>query len=180
MRKLFFILLVFPFAFACSDKNEIPKEILPKKKMQEIIWDMTRAEEFLNGFVFYKDTSVDKVAESQKWYNKIYQIHGTTKAQFEKSYTYYQSHPELMKELLDSVSKRKLPIKPVIRDSIAIKDSIAKRDSLAKKDSISKKDSLIKITIPVKDTTGKISDTLNKRKFLRRKILKRRRPPDSL
>ncbi|HKO82508.1 MAG TPA: hypothetical protein VJU78_18995, partial [Chitinophagaceae bacterium] len=68
MRRFFFILLIFPFALACSDKSEIPKGILSRKKMQEVMWDIIRAEEFLNGFVVYKDTGIDRIAESKKWY----------------------------------------------------------------------------------------------------------------
>ena len=110
------------------------------------MWDMIRAGEFLNGFVFYKDTTVDKVAESQKWYDKIYQLHKITKSGFDKSYTYYQAHPVLMKELLDSLSKKQVPVKPATQDSVAIKDSIKKR-----------------IPPPLIDRRLKIIDTLKKR-----------------
>lgn len=69
------------------------------------MWDMLRAGQFLNDFVFTKDTSIDKVAESLKWYDKVYQIHGITKDQFIKSYHYYKDHPGLMKRILDSLGK---------------------------------------------------------------------------
>jgi len=130
MRKLFLIFLILSFLFSCSDKNKIPKGVLPKKKMQEVMWDMIRAGEFLNSFVLYKDTSIDKVAESQKWYNKIYQLHKITKRDFDRSYAYYQAHPVLMKELLDSLSKKQAQPKiPPGQGTQASKDSLNKKDS---------------------------------------------------
>ncbi|HKZ65001.1 MAG TPA: hypothetical protein VJ111_01530, partial [Chitinophagaceae bacterium] len=66
MRKLVLIFLSFSFLLSCSDKNKLPKGVLPKQKMQEVMWDMIRTGEFLNSFVLYKDTAIDKVAESQK------------------------------------------------------------------------------------------------------------------
>ena len=152
MRKLFLTLSILSLLFSCSDKNKLPKGILPKQKMQEVMWDMIRTGEFLNGFVLYKDTAIDKVAESQKWYNKVYQLHKITKTDFDRSYAYYQDHPVLMKELLDSLSKKQVPVKPAIQDSVAIKDSIKKR-----------------IPPPVIDRRLKIIDTLKNRKIIKRK-----------
>lgn len=130
MRKFLLIGLICAFSFNCSDKNKIPAGILPRQKMQEVVWDMTRTAEFLNGFVFNKDSSIDKVAESEKWYNKVYQLHKTTKKEFEQSYSYYQAHPDLMKELLDSLSKRTASARPPkpTKDSLSLRsDSIRKR-----------------------------------------------------
>src|SRR3990170_4802307 len=129
MRKLVLIFLSFSFLLSCSDKNKLPKGVLPKQKMQEVTWDMIRTGEFLNGFVLYKDTAIDKVAESQKWYNKVYQIHKITKADFEKSYAYYRDHPVLMKELLDSLSKKQIPVKPPGQGTQISKDSLNKKDT---------------------------------------------------
>lgn len=131
MSKLFLILLMLPFAVACSHSNEVPKGILPRQKMQEVMWDMIRAGEFLNSFVFYKDTAVDKVAQSQKWYNKVYQLHKITKKDFDKSYAYYQRHPVLLKELLDSLSKRQVPVQQYGQRASVSKDSLNKKGKSA-------------------------------------------------
>jgi hypothetical protein len=91
----------------CGQKR--PADILPKQKMQEVIWDMLKTGEFLDGYVLNKDTAINKNATIEGWYDKIYQLHKITKAQFEKSYSYYQDHPAMMKEMLDTLSKRELP-----------------------------------------------------------------------
>ena len=150
MRKLFLILLIFPFAWACSDNKELPKDILSKEKMQEVMWDIIRAEEFLNGFVIYKDTSIDKIAESKKWYDKVYQLHKITKKDFDKSYAYYQTHPVLMKQILDSLSK-KTPATPPGQATQTSKDTSHKKD-----------------TFSINEKRKKIIDTLNRKRILKK------------
>jgi hypothetical protein len=108
MKKLLLIFFVIIVVTGCADRTKLPEGILPKQKMREVMWDMFRAGEYLNSFVYYKDSTIDKAALSQKWYDKIYALHKTSKAQFEKSYTYYEQHPVLMKELLDSLSRKQV------------------------------------------------------------------------
>ena len=139
MRRCFIYGLLVFLACACSDKDKLPKGVMHKQQMLEILWDMIRAGEFLNAFVIHRDSSVDKIAESEKWYNKIYQMHKTSKVEFEKSYAYYVNHPGLMKELLDSLSKRQISLKPLTPNSTPLKDSMKfKTDSIQARDSIRK------------------------------------------
>ena len=127
MKKFFIFCLLSFFTWACSDKDKLPPGVLPKQQMREVMWDMIRAGEFLNGFVFNKDSTLSKTDISQKWFDKVYQLHKITKADFEKSYAYYNGRPALMKEMLDSLGKRQVYVRPVVRDSASIKDSINNR-----------------------------------------------------
>ncbi len=106
MKKTACIVFLIVLLAACSNKNKLPNGILPQPKMQAIMWELLSTGEFLNGFVFPKDTAINQATESQHWYNKIFELHQTTKAQFEKSYAYYREHPTVMKVLLDSLSNR--------------------------------------------------------------------------
>lgn len=122
MRKLFALIGIFLFSLGCGEKR--PADVLPQDKFQDVMWDMIKAGEFLDGYVLFKDTTLDKSATITAWYNKVYQIHSITKAQFEKSYAYYQDKPKVMKEMLDTLSKRQLTVadtgsKPIHPDSIA-------------------------------------------------------------
>jgi Domain of unknown function (DUF4296) len=103
MKKLtvFFFIIIF----SCSDKNKIPKDILQKEKMQEVLWGMISAGEYLDGYVLKKD-SIDQVIEKAKIYNHVFQVYHITKEGFDKSYKYYKEHPDMMKKILDSLSKR--------------------------------------------------------------------------
>ncbi|MGZ8557904.1 MAG: DUF4296 domain-containing protein [Chitinophagaceae bacterium] len=149
------ILLILSFVLACSNKNDLPEGILPPPKMQEVMWDMIRAGEFLNGFVFSRDSSIDKPAVSQKWYIKIYQVHKISKTVFDKSYAYYQEHPLLMKSLMDSLSKKQVPFKPPVQISAPVKDSVIK-----------------KLTLPSIEQKKKIIDSLKRRRILKKRNFK--------
>lgn len=155
MKNFFIACLVSSLIYACADKDKLPKGVLPKQQMREVMWDMIRAGEFLNGFVFNKDSSLNKIAESEKWYEKIYQLHKISKAEFEKSYAYYNGRPALMKEILDSLAKRQVYVKPVVRDSTAVKDSINKKVN----------------STPTKDTLRRSRDSLRKKIIKMKKSL---------
>ena len=43
---------------------------------------------------------------SAEWYGKVLALHGITQQVFKKSYQYYNAHPKLLKDLMDSVSKQ--------------------------------------------------------------------------
>jgi hypothetical protein len=133
MRKLVLIGGITLFVLSCSHKDKLPKDILSKQQMRGILWDLVKTNEYLNGFPL-RDSATDKTAQILNWYDNIYRLHKTNKAQFEKSYAYYREHSPLMKEVLDSISHEKEPIIPP-----TAKDSIAKRDSLFKIDSAGRK-----------------------------------------
>ncbi|HMR93282.1 MAG TPA: DUF4296 domain-containing protein [Chitinophagaceae bacterium] len=104
-----FILMLFTvfLSFHCGDKDKRPSGVLAAEKMENVLWDMMRAGEYLNTHVLYTDTSIDKVAESKLWYDKIFTIHGITKTDFDKSFKWYKQNPGKMAVLMDSISKRK-------------------------------------------------------------------------
>lgn len=99
---LFFVLMLF----SCSGKNKIPKDILPQKEMESVLWDLFRAEEFLTVYVLPVDSSLKKRDETIRYYNEIFKLHKINKAYFQKSFSFYESHPDLMKQLLDSLNAK--------------------------------------------------------------------------
>ena len=142
MRSFFLIVTIFILLQSCSDKNEVPEGVLPRQKMREVMWDMIRAGEFLQTYVFPKDSTIDKVAESQKWHDKIYEFHKTDKAEFEKSYAYYKEHPSLMKDMLDTLARKSItpPAGRYSSDSaFRRRDSLRLREAPRPVDSILKK-----------------------------------------
>lgn len=74
--------------------------------MVSVVWDLLRADEFLSAYVLPKDTSLNKKDESARYYEEIFKLHQTNKKTFQKSFTFYQSHPTLMKQLLDSLNAK--------------------------------------------------------------------------
>ena len=89
---------------ACSKKNRLPGDILPPQKMQAILWDLMRADQFMGTFVLNKDTSKNITIESLKYYAHIFSIHDVEREEFQKSFSYYRTRPELFKTIMDSIS----------------------------------------------------------------------------
>src|SRR5258705_6934013 len=108
----------------CKNKNRIPADVIPQKKMQAILWDMMRADQFLSDFVLNKDPSLDKRTESIKLYSRVFAIHHISKEQYARSFSFYKTHPALFKAMMDSLSipKTEAPTEmikqPVPRDSL--------------------------------------------------------------
>ena len=92
-------------AVACNNEVKVPKEVLPQKKMEAVLWDMLRADEMVN-LQYTKDTTINRKDSSFRLYQQIFAIHRTDAATFKKSFKYYQSRPELLKPVFDSLQKR--------------------------------------------------------------------------
>ena len=99
-----FFLFIIPFIlnFGCIRDNKIPKDDIPQNQMRKIMWDLMRADAYVTDFVM-KDSTCDKKAESASLYEKIFDIHSTTRETFKKSLAFYQSRPDLFKAISDSL-----------------------------------------------------------------------------
>jgi hypothetical protein len=145
MRPFLLIIASFLFFASCGSKDEIPSGIITQDKMQAILWDMMRADQFLADYVLNRDSSKKKETESLKYYAKIFALHQVSKEDFEESFSFYRSRPALMKTMMDSISAPPQtatvqqpepvtpvaipdsvvqPAKPVIRDTMPLKPRI--------------------------------------------------------
>lgn len=129
MKQFSPILLLFFFLISCSGKNKIPQGVLPKQKMQAVLLDMLKADEFLTGYVFPNDSALNRKQESIQLYEQVFRIHQTDRDEFKKSLSFYQAHPSLMKEILDSLNKKQASlstqrVKPVTTDTTARRGGI--------------------------------------------------------
>jgi hypothetical protein len=102
-----FLLMLFG---SCSNEPKIPDDIIAPVKMKQVIWDLVRADEMVNVYVS-TDTSANKPEKRTDFYQRVFQIHRINKQQFKKSFTFYQSHPDLLKIVLDSAYNQ--AVKPV-------------------------------------------------------------------
>jgi hypothetical protein len=110
MRIIVSILFVFILLAACKNKDGVPGNVLPRLKMQSVLWDMMRADQFLSNYLLNKDTSLNKKSETIKLYEQIFHIHHITKEEFKTSLSFYRSHPLILKEIMDSLSNKKIII----------------------------------------------------------------------
>ena len=104
MKKCFLYCIAFSVLVACTPKEKkIPKDILPINKMKLIVWHMTEA----GAYIEYakekrRDTAIKTLSTASLV--QVLKLHKITKEDFFKSFTFYQSHPLLNKELFDSVN----------------------------------------------------------------------------
>ncbi len=121
MNYSFLLILLAVIATGCGGKKQ-PDGILPKDKMTAVMWDMMLADQYLSDNVFNKDTSLNRAAESVKLYQQVFYIHKTSKDEFYKSLAHYQSRPDDLRQLFDSLENWK-PVS--MRDTLskAIRDT---------------------------------------------------------
>lgn len=112
MRKTAGVFLL-SLLFACGEANRVPKGVMPKDKMRDVLLDMNYAE------VYGREQGMDtvKIADSvreanvKKYYVQILQMHGVTREEFQYSYKYYEYHPdrldEIYKEMQDIVKRKR-------------------------------------------------------------------------
>ena len=108
MKSCTLIVFSLFLLWSCKNKEGIPSDVLPHKQMKAIIWDMMRADQFLSDFILNRDSAPDKKTESVKLYQQVLAIHDITKEKFQKSFDYYQSHPGLLKNIMEALSKDSL------------------------------------------------------------------------
>lgn len=104
MMKCILIISIAILFFSCKDS--IPSGIIEQNKMQEILWDVLRADA-LSQQLINRDTAKSLPNKSLKLTREVFLIHNITEEQFEKSYSYYTHHPDMMRTMLDSLNAQK-------------------------------------------------------------------------
>ena len=89
------------FFFSCAQKNKVPETILPPDRMDKLLMDMLRAEEFFNQK--QADSAFRDSLTRINLYQSVLAANKTNKEDFKRSFTYYESHPDLLKTVLDSM-----------------------------------------------------------------------------
>ena len=134
MSRIIAIFFLFSI-IGCNAGNDMPEGILPPQKMQHVMWDMIQAD----GFASYSlDTMMRKPAKRMELYRTVLNTHKLSQEAFQKNIHFYESRPDLLKIVLDSLQQMALRdtativIKPqkVIRDSgAAVKRDTVKNDT---------------------------------------------------
>jgi len=74
---------------------------MPVNKMKVIVWDMVQAGAYAS---YRKETDTAVKIINTAYMAEVLKMHNINKADFFKSFNYYQAHPLLNKELFDSIS----------------------------------------------------------------------------
>ena len=100
------VILCWAVGMGCSNKNSVPKGILPMDKMEQVMWDMAQADQYAALYLAKDSAHSDRKAETMRLYAEVFRLHEVTPEEFRKSYHYYLDHPELNQLLFDSVITR--------------------------------------------------------------------------
>lgn len=100
-----FIIGLFLVFLITACKDNIPKNILRPKEMGAVLWDVFRADEMATIYA-NKDSLYKKTDKRNELYQTVFQVHHISKEEFEKSFQFYQSRPDLLKPILDSLQSQ--------------------------------------------------------------------------
>ena len=115
IRASIIALLLF---FSCKQKTRVPDTVLPVDKMEKVLMDMLLADEFYNQK--QADSATMDSFNRTNLYKAVFTHHKTNKDEFKKSLSFYESHPDLLKTILDSVHS-KANKKPPLKTELPLK-----------------------------------------------------------
>jgi hypothetical protein len=98
----FLIALFFLAGFA--EKNKIPSGIIPRDKMQKILWDMIQADQYADLYLAKDTAGSNAKLETLKLYQQVFELNQVSHEDFEKSFKFYIARPDLSRSLIDSIS----------------------------------------------------------------------------
>jgi hypothetical protein len=103
--------------FSCSSKSTVPRGILEPKVMQSVFWDYIRADVYSRDFI-KKDSSKNDTLENIRLQNRVFNYYKISREDFYRSYKYYSAHPELMRNMIDTMlaNQNRGPIKNILKD----------------------------------------------------------------
>ena len=106
MRRFGGIVFGLLMVIGCNDKDSVPSNIIQKDEMSKIVWDLIQTDQFYSLYMI-KDTAKYNVqSETMDLYNQVFRIHHITKSEFDKSFQFYLAHPDITKDMFDSLSAR--------------------------------------------------------------------------
>jgi Domain of unknown function (DUF4296) len=103
--KVVLLILITILLVGCSNHAIIPPDVIPKSKMEMVIWQMMQADEFFTNYVM-KDSAKNTTAERTKLYQQVFALNKITKEDFRKSYEFYIRRPEISRPMFDSLSAK--------------------------------------------------------------------------
>jgi hypothetical protein len=105
MRLCLLFLTIILLSAGCTNQYKVPANILPKEKMENVLWDMILADRY-SSLILSKDSSKNIKQESFTLYEQVFNIHKITRQEFVKSFKYYLDRPDISQVMLDSLAAK--------------------------------------------------------------------------
>ncbi len=108
MRTPVVALLFLGITAGCNHPDRVPRGILSKDSMQSIMWDIIQADQYATQYLARDSVKSNIKPQTIRLYQQIFDLHGITREEFEKSYQFYLGHPDIARTMLDSLYDRAL------------------------------------------------------------------------
>lgn len=108
----------------CSNKTEVPRNILNEESMKKVLWDVFLAESWARQTASH-DSTIILSDEIKRLTSEALKEHHLTEKEFFNSYSWYVAHPEVLNPILDSLYNQK-SARPVLSDDEDIKTAVEK------------------------------------------------------
>jgi RNAse (barnase) inhibitor barstar len=132
MSKVYIGIFILVILLSCDKSKSIPSNVLSATKMETVLWDLMRADQFVTLYLLPKDATLKKEVEHKKWHDIILTMHQISEQDFQQSFKYYKEHPKLFQQILDTISLSK-KYEPIFKtDSTKTVQPALNYDSLKK------------------------------------------------
>jgi hypothetical protein len=101
------VALCLLFLLACRSKTAVPEDIISIKQMTSLMWDLSLADALVS-HRYPAASEAKKLDTSVVLYQQIAKAHGTTQQQLKRSLQFYESRPDLLQIIIDSLQRRAL------------------------------------------------------------------------
>lgn len=90
---------------ACGEADKVPKDVLSKEKMRDVLLDMNMADAYSSitdddqaNLIVHDSVRKER---AKVYFRQILDLHKLTPKEFNHSYAYYEAHPNKFKEVYD-------------------------------------------------------------------------------
>jgi len=91
--------------FISCKSNAVPKDVLPKEKMEAVLWDYISADMYVKNMLV-RDSANNIKEATYRLQEKVFAKNNTDRNTFTKSYNWYQSHDAVLMPMLDSIAAK--------------------------------------------------------------------------
>ena len=100
MKHLLFVIIILTLSGCDRNTGNKPSDLIPQDKMIQVLVDIHVADAVVEHKL---GTQTPNLPLTNALYERIYQNHGITAAQYKSSYKYYEAHPDLMDRIYTQV-----------------------------------------------------------------------------
>jgi len=114
--KVFLRVLLVVLLSSCGSKTDVPSGVIPIPKMTDIMWDVLIADGLASNR--FPLDSMKRFDTSVILYQEIAQAHSTNQQQLRTSLRFYESRPDLLQIIIDTLQQRAtLPLEAQKKDT---------------------------------------------------------------